>query len=74
VDALLARLDLLLGKARSFVELDVDLSDGATLAWLYRHGTVLERHDEGTVAHLKVGLDPADLGRFEKLARPEGRH
>ena len=69
VDTLLARLDALLGKARSLVELEIDLADGATLAWLYRHGTVVERHDDGNVAHLKVGLDPADLGRFEKLSR-----
>jgi GTP-binding protein HflX len=66
IDALLARLDERLGTSRAVVDLDVDLSDGATLAWLYRHGTVVERHDEGTVAHIKVGLDPADLGRFSK--------
>jgi GTP-binding protein HflX len=68
VEALLARLDERLGTSRALVDLDVDLSDGATLAWLYQHGTVVERHDDGTVAHLKVGLDPADLGRFSKRA------
>ena len=35
------------------------------LAWLYRSGEVLFRHDDDTMAHLKVGLDPSALARFE---------
>ncbi len=45
--------------------LDVALTDGAALAWLYRHGEVLARHDEGEVAHIEVGLAAEDLDRFE---------
>jgi GTP-binding protein HflX len=40
------------------------LADGAALAWLYRHGEVLERRDEGMEAHLVVALDAADEARF----------
>jgi len=35
------------------------------LAWLYRSGEVLFRHDDDTTAHVKVGLDPSALARFE---------
>nr|WP_329605368.1 GTPase HflX [Zavarzinia marina] len=67
VDGLLATLDEKLGAARRFVELSVPLSDGAALAFLYQHGEVVERRDgDDGLAHLTVGLDPADLGRFEK--------
>jgi GTP-binding protein HflX len=37
----------------------VPLSDGATIAWLYRHGEVRSRHDDGEVARLTVALDAA---------------
>ena len=69
LDALLKRIDAALGRARRAVELTVDLADGRALAWLYRHGEVLSRRDDGAVAHLTVGLDPADLSRYDKLAK-----
>jgi GTP-binding protein HflX len=50
------------------IEADLDASDGAALAWLYRHGRVVsreERPDGGM--HLEVRLDPQALGRFERL-------
>ncbi len=55
------------GEAR---EVTVPLSDGATIAWLYRHGEVRSRHDEGETAHLTVALDAAAAAQFERrLAR-----
>jgi GTP-binding protein HflX len=62
---LLQLIDRRLMEGRAVVRLDVDLADGAALAWLYRSGDVMERLDEGSVAHLKVGLAPALLARFE---------
>ena len=62
-DRLLAVLDERLD-GRAPVRLDVKLSDGATLAWLYRHGTVVKREDDEREAHLEVRLSPAELGRF----------
>jgi GTP-binding protein HflX len=42
--------------------------DGRALAWLYRHGRIVERtDDEDGVTHLSVRLDPQALGRFEQL-------
>ena len=74
IDRLLARLDEKLGTSRRIVDLKIEASDGATLAWLYRHGEVIDRRDdEDGVAHIQVGLDPADVGRLEKrLAERQG--
>ncbi len=63
-DALLALIDRRLAEATRPVPLDVDLADGAGIAWLYRHGEVLERHDDDESAHLLVNLRPDDLDRF----------
>ncbi|MGZ8407015.1 MAG: GTPase HflX, partial [Caulobacteraceae bacterium] len=43
-------------------------ADGEALAWLYRHGRVIDREDEeGGEVRLSVRLDPQALGRFERL-------
>ena len=57
------------------VDLAIDLTDGRTLAWLHARGDVLERHDDDRRAHLRVRLNPVDLGRLEaqlgtRLAAP----
>jgi len=63
---LLDLLDRRLTVGHRTVELEVDLTDGAGIAWLYHHGQVLERHDDEHVAHLQVSLDPAELARFHR--------
>jgi GTP-binding protein HflX len=62
---LLDFIDRRLSEGRAVIQLDIDLTDGSALAWLYRSGEVLFRHDDDTMAHLKVGLDPSELARFE---------
>ena len=47
-------------------EVDVPLADGATLAWLYRRGDVIERDDRELTAHIRVRLSPADRARLEQ--------
>jgi GTP-binding protein HflX len=50
--------------------LDVRLAPeaGEAAAWLYRHGRVTGRSEDGEGAlHLTVRLDPQALGRFERL-------
>ncbi len=37
---------------------------GATLAWLYDHGDVVERRDEADAVHLTVRLDAKNAARF----------
>ena len=51
------------------VRLDVPLSDGKTLAWIYEHGEVLGRRDDAEAAHLSVRLSEADLGRLRHRQR-----
>ena len=46
------------------VELELDSADGERLAWLYRHGTVLERRDGDGRTHLKVALPAAEQARL----------
>ena len=72
IEGLVHRLDSAFGSRRRIVDLEVDLADGARLAWLYRYGEVLSRRDDGLRAHIRVGLDPADLGRLKRFRRNEG--
>lgn len=67
IEALLAAVDRRLGRERRILELTVDASDGHLLAWLYRHGEVLERSDEDTVCRLTVSLDALERGRLDRL-------
>jgi GTPase len=68
-DALLRLLDRRLEDGARAVRLDVPLSDGKTLAWIYEHGEVLGRRDDGEAAHLSVRLSEADLGRLRHRQR-----
>ena len=65
VERLLDAIAAKVRSARNIVELSVDLSDGAAIAWLYRHGQVLSRRDDDAFAHIRVGLLPADVAKFE---------
>ncbi len=69
VDRLQARLEEMLGAGERLLHLAVPLSDGALLAWLYSHGQVLERRDEGEVAQIAVRLDPASAERLAHRLR-----
>ena len=51
------------------VRVEVPLSDGKTLAWLYQRGAVLGRRDDDLAAHLSVRLSEADLGRLRQRRR-----
>lgn len=65
IDALLGLLDDRLAEHSRIYAIDVPLDDGAALAWLYRHGRILERRDEDSRAFLRIVLDEADFGRFQ---------
>jgi GTP-binding protein HflX len=70
IDELLALIEQHLGEARQTVEIAIPHADGASLAWLYRHGEVVERHDDEEAAHLTVRLDAADAARFAHRPHP----
>ncbi len=69
---LLRTIDRRLAEGRRVVELRIDHGDGATLAWLHRHGEVLSRRDDEREAHLTVRMDAADIQRFEQRAGRRG--
>lgn len=63
-DALLKAIDARLDRTRIVVDVDLPITDGATIAWLYRKGEVLDRSDGEEDVHMRVRLDPADAGRL----------
>jgi GTP-binding protein HflX len=69
---LLGALDRRLAECRHVVDVEISLADGAALAWLYRHGEILERHDEGMSAHIVVALDAEDEAQFRNRFRGRG--
>jgi GTP-binding protein HflX len=66
IDALLAVLDRHLSAAAQVVELELDSADGERLAWLYRHGTVLERRDGDGRTRLRVALAADEHARLRR--------
>jgi GTP-binding protein HflX len=68
-EALLRLVDRRLEDGARPVRLDVPLSDGKTLAWIYQHGEVIGRRDDAEAAHLSVRLSEADLGRLRHRQR-----
>ena len=65
-EQLLADIDAALAAERLIITVDLPLSDGAAIAWLYQHGEVLERSDDEAEAHLRVRMAAADAARFER--------
>ena len=68
-DALLALIDRRLEHANRVVRLDIPLTDGKTLAWLYRRGEVIGRRDDNEAAHLSVRLSEEDIARLRHQRR-----
>ncbi|MBV8736865.1 MAG: GTPase HflX [Alphaproteobacteria bacterium] len=68
-DDLLSLIDRRLEAGTRPVRLDIPLSDGSTLAWVYRHGEVLGRRDDNDAAHLSVRLSEADIARLRHHQR-----
>ena len=64
---LLELIDRELSHERQIIKLKISLADGATIAWVYRHGDVLKRVDDDSVAHFCVGLSSADIERLNRL-------
>ena len=72
LDPLLALIERELSRDRRIVTLKIGLADGATIAWLYRHGDVLNRSDDEAFAHFRVSLAPADAERLDRRRREAG--
>ena len=72
LDPLLTLIERELSRNRRIVTLKIGLADGATIAWLYRHGEVLNRSDDEAFAHFRVSLAPADAERLDRRRREAG--
>ena len=68
-DALLGLIDRRLETQARMVRLDIPLTDGETLAWLYRRGEVVGRRDDDEAAHLSVRLSEPDIARLRHRQR-----
>ncbi len=68
LDALRAALDARLGANLVTESVELPASDGARIAWLYRHGEVIGREEAEGRLRLTVRLSPADRARFAQLA------
>jgi GTP-binding protein HflX len=67
VDRLLALLAELIDQDEP-IEADLPAGDGKAMAWLYRHGRIVKRAEDGEGGvRLSVRLDHQALGRFERL-------
>jgi GTP-binding protein HflX len=70
LEALRHVLDARLAAGLETVHYAIPAGDGARLAWLYRHGEVLDRREaEAGNVHVTVRIAPADRARFEQPAR-----
>jgi len=67
LDTLLEALDARISAPMETAEYQLPLDDGARLAWLYRHGEVIGRHDDDSAIRVTVRLMPVDRARFERL-------
>jgi GTP-binding protein HflX len=65
VEPLLWRFESALNAANIAFRLELEPSDGEGLAWVYRHGHVLERKDGAKAIRLRLSIDPQQIVRFE---------
>jgi len=65
-DSVLDLIGQRLSARRRQVTVVLKLEEGAALAWLYDHGEVLDRRDEGLGTEIDVRIAQADLDRFLK--------
>jgi GTPase len=64
LEDLRAALERFLSAASDTFELELDSADGERLAWLYRHGTVLDRRDADGRTRIRVALAPVEHARL----------
>jgi GTPase len=67
LERLLAAIDERLAARMEVLAVEIPVTDGARLAWVYRHGEVLHREDTETHVRLQLRLSAANRARFEQL-------
>jgi GTP-binding protein HflX len=69
LDPLLTLIDQRLTASREILDLHLAYEEGELLAWLHRHGDVIDQHDDGTGLQVKAALTPANRERLEHRRR-----
>jgi GTPase len=67
IDTLLHSIADALQPESCVLDIQLDFSDGRKLAWLYRHGSVIEQTEMTNGIHLQVRLSLDDARRFNQL-------
>ncbi len=67
LDRLLAEIDERLAARMEVLSVEIPVTDGARLAWAYRHGEVLRREDTETHVRLQLRLSDVNRARFQQL-------
>jgi GTPase len=68
-EGLLELIDSRLDGGGRVVRLEIPLTDGRTLAWIYQRGEVMGRRDDDRAAHLSVRLSEQDIARLHRRQR-----
>ena len=63
-DALIELIDRRFENEYRVMRLDIPLTDGKTLAWIYGRGEVIGRRDDNEAAHISVRLSEEDISRL----------
>jgi GTP-binding protein HflX len=66
LDRLRNAIDARLGENLASVSYQIPAEDGARLAYLYRHGEIIARDDQGELINITVRLSREDRARFEQ--------
>ena len=69
IGELLAEIDRRLAAGRDTARYRLRHNEGEAIAWLYSHGTVLDRRDDEEFTYMTVSLGQEERARFERLQR-----
>ena len=67
VDDFLKAVEDRLGNALEVIDVEINVSDGKKISWMYSHGEVLERVDDEKFVRLTVRFDEANIQRYHQL-------
>jgi len=67
MDQLLENISNFLAQGTTVLNFSFQPEDGAQMAWLYKHGEVLSRHDDENGTKLSVRMNAQSLGRLRKM-------
>lgn len=66
IDKLLSRIDQKLQEKGDIFQVTIPSAQGQILAWCYRHGSIIDRTDEGESIHLTLRLTAEEKLKFQE--------